>query len=343
MQVLHHGRAPARIGLAGGGTDLAAFADIHGGAVVNTTISRYATATVAPRDDGKIELISHQQEPHVRVFPRAGVQLGADFALPMATIRRVKQTWGLGEIGLTLTTKVDAPPGSGLGSSSALVVAILGALAQWQGIELDAHQVAELAYDIERSDLGITCGRQDQYAAAHGGFNLMEFSRGGVLVTPLDLSTETQDDVAEQLLLFDTGTSRKSGDVISDQLDRIGSNNHNEQKAMHDLRRLAYRVRDSLENGGAAEVGRILNFGMERKLRSSEMVGANGIEPLYRGALERGADGGKVSGAGGGGFLVLTCPASARATVTSWMISQGCTPFDVALTPSGLDTWTSTG
>jgi len=319
------GRAPVRLGLAGGGTDVASYADQFGGAVVNITISRFATASLEERFDGQV-VVDATDIGQTSRFPAGDLPPDPDTCtLQLAVLRRASVSLGLDCPPLTLQTSVDVSPGTGLGSSSALVVAIVAALCRYQQRSLGEHEIAELAYEIERYELGSSCGRQDQYAAAYGGLNFMEFSQDHVDVTPLAISPSLRHELETHLMLFDTGRTRPSSDVIADQVARVAADRNGELEAMHELRRLAHHARGAIENGDLDGLGAILSSGMTHKLRSSSRIGGNHIAHLYRECVRLGATGGKVSGAGGGGFILLSCPVDVQPKITKMMRSQGCT------------------
>ena len=203
-------KAPLRLGLAGGGTDVSPFADLYGGSILNATINLYAHATIIPNDNNTIELIALDQDKRQSHDSSLNLELDGQLDLLKGVYNRIAKDYLDKPLSFTLQTHVDAPPGSGLGSSSTLVVAIIGAFAHWLKLPLGEYDVAHLAYEIERIELGLAGGRQDQYAATFGGFNFMEFYKDDkVIVNPLRVKTKYVNELQHNMVLFYTGTSRR--------------------------------------------------------------------------------------------------------------------------------------
>jgi D-glycero-alpha-D-manno-heptose-7-phosphate kinase len=173
--MIFRSRAPLRLGLAGGGTDVSPYSDLYGGAVLNATISMYAYATIEPRDDGKIVFNSIDRSKRLEFESKEFLEIDGNLDLLKGVYNRIVKDFAKKPLSFELTTYVDAPPGSGLGSSSTLVVAIIGAFAEWLNLPLGEYDIAHLAYEIERKDLGMAGGKQDQYAATFGGFNFIRY------------------------------------------------------------------------------------------------------------------------------------------------------------------------
>ncbi|MEM2507583.1 MAG: dehydrogenase, partial [Nitrososphaeria archaeon] len=227
-------RAPLRLGLAGGGTDVSPYCDLYGGAVLNATISMYAYATIEPTDDNRIVLQSVDKRTTLEFSSLPELEIDGNLDLLKGVYNRIIKQFKLQPLSFKLTTYVDAPAGSGLGTSSALVVAIVSAFAEWLGLPLGEYDVAHLAYEIERIDLGMSGGKQDQYAASFGGFNFMEFyANDKVIVNPLRIKRDVINELQFNLLLYYTGTSRLSSKIIEAQIQEIKSKKEKPLEAMH--------------------------------------------------------------------------------------------------------------
>jgi D-glycero-alpha-D-manno-heptose-7-phosphate kinase len=212
-----------------------------------------------------------------------------------------------------LTTFVDAPPGSGLGTSSTLVVTILGAFTEWLGLPLGEYDLAKLAYEIERVDLGMAGGKQDQYAATFGGVNFMEFSRDDkVIVNPLRVNQKYLDELSYNIILYHTETSRLSSKIIEQQSSNVTNKNEKTIEAMHNLKEQAVMMKEALLKGDLDKIGQILDFGWQNKKNMASGITNHWIDEIYTTAIRNGATGGKVSGAGGGGFIFFYCPGNTR-------------------------------
>lgn len=333
-------KAPLRLGLAGGGTDVAPYSDLFGGAILNATISLYAYATIVPRDDGKIAFHSIDKEEYLE-FERTKI-LPVDRALSLhkGIYNRVVKDFIKKPLSFTLSTSVDAPAGSGLGTSSTLVVAILGAFAEWLKLPLGEYDLAKLAYDIERVDLGMAGGKQDQYAATFGGVNFMEFSANDkVIVNPLRIKDIYLNELAHNLVLFYTQTSRLSSKIIEAQSANVISNNQKSIDAMHQLKKQSVMMKEALLKGNLDKVGEILDFGWTFKKQMADEISNSLLDELYETAKANGATGGKISGAGGGGFMIFYCPGDNRSRVIESLKPFGGEAKRYEFTTQGLVTW----
>ena len=340
--MLIRSKAPLRLGLAGGGTDVSPYSDLYGGAILNATISLYAYTTIEPLDNGKI-IFSSPDTGLEEVYDSAEV-LDTDgfFVLSKGVYNRVVRDFTRKPLSFRITCHVDSPAGSGLGTSSTLVVSILGAFAEWLKLPLGEYDMARLAYEIERLDLGMAGGKQDQYAATFGGFNFMEFLPDDkVIVNPLRIRQRYQDELAHNLLLYYTLTSRVSADIIKGQVRNVSDRKQSSIEAMHRLKEQAVWMKESLLKGDIDAIGEILNFGWEHKKRTAEGITNNMLDSIYNTALSAGATGGKVSGAGGGGFMFFYCPATTRYAVEKALCSQFSGQVKrYEFTQEGLKTWT---
>ena len=340
--MIFRAKSPLRIGLAGGGTDVSPYADLHGGAILNATVSLFATATIEPRGDGLIVLDSRDLGECVTVEVAAQLPIDGALDLLKGVYNRLVRDYGLAPQGFTLTTEVDAPKGSGMGTSSTVTVTVLGAFAEWLRLPLGEYDVARLAYEIERVDLGMSGGRQDQYAATFGGFNFMEFyADEKVIVNPLRVKRSYQKELEHNLLLYYTGTSRLSARIIDQQtaaFAKTGPSNASIEAA-HALKRQAYAMKEALLMGRLAEIGELLDFGWQNKKRMASGITNAVIDELYDAALAAGATGGKISGAGGGGFMTFYCPGTSRHRVASTLADYGGEVRPFTFVGEGMVSW----
>jgi D-glycero-alpha-D-manno-heptose-7-phosphate kinase len=334
-------KAPLRLGLAGGGTDVAPYSELFGGAILNATISMYAYATIIPRDDNQIILNSIDKCERY-IFESADVlPVNGKLDLLKGIYNRVVRDYTKKPLAFELTTYVDAPPGSGLGTSSTLVVAILGAFAEWLGLPLGEYDLARLAYDIERIDLGMAGGKQDQYAATFGGVNFMEFSKDDkVIVNPLRIRERYLDELAHNLVLYHTETSRLSSTIIEQQSKNVTNRNEKTIEAMHKLKEQAVMMKEALLKGELGKIGEILDFGWQFKKNMASGITNQLLDDIYSTAMENGATGGKVSGAGGGGFMFFYCPGITRSAVIEALRKFGGQAKRYEFTGKGLSAWT---
>lgn len=335
-------KAPLRLGLAGGGTDVSPYSDLYGGAILNATISLYAYTTIEPLDNGKI-IFSSPDAGLEEVYDAAEV-LDTDgfFVLTKGVYNRVVKDFTHRPLSFRITSHVDSPAGSGLGTSSTLVVSILGAFAEWLKLPLGEYDLARLAYEIERIDLGMAGGKQDQYAATFGGFNFMQFLQDDkVIVNPLRIRQRYQDELAHNLLLYYTETSHVSAEIIQGQIDNVKANKASSLEAMHQLKKQASMMKESLLKGDIDAIGDILNLGWEEKKKTASRISNPLLEDIYTTALQAGATGGKVSGAGGGGFMFFYCPNTSRYAVEKALCSKFAGQVKrYEFTQEGLKTWT---
>ncbi|MBP6978521.1 MAG: dehydrogenase [Bacteroidales bacterium] len=333
-------KAPLRIGLAGGGTDLGNYADRYGGAVLNATISMYAYATIQPRQDGHI--VIHALDRNIVLDTPVSTELPMKEGLYLhaGVYHRIVKDFVNKPLSFELTTLVDAPPGSGLGSSSTLVVAILGAFAEWLKIPLGEYDIAQLAYEIERIDLKMAGGKQDQYAATFGGVNFMEFYKDNkVIVNPLRINESNLNELSYNLILYNTEVSRLSNQIIETQQKNVLEQRISSIQAMHGIREQAFMMKEALLRGELEKIGEILDFGWHHKKQMAQGITNPYLDEIYDTALKAGATGGKISGAGGGGFMVLYCPGNSRGAVLRALQRFGGQVKRYGFTAKGLTTW----
>jgi D-glycero-alpha-D-manno-heptose-7-phosphate kinase len=334
-------KAPLRLGLAGGGTDVAPFSEIYGGAILNATISMYAYATIQPRNDGMILLSSMDKKEFFTLDSVEQLTIDGKLDLHKGIYNRIVRDFSHKPLSFELSTYVDAPPGSGLGTSSTLVVAIVGAFAEWLNLPMGEYDLAHLAYEIERNDLGMAGGKQDQYAATFGGVNFMEFFEDDkVIVNPLRIREKYLDELAHNLILYHTETSRLSSKIIEQQTKNVLAKNVKSLEAMHKLKDQAVMMKEAILMGELDKIGNILDFGWQFKKNLAEGVSNAFLDEIYETAMQNGATGGKISGAGGGGFMFFYCPGNTRSKVIEALRKFGGQTKRYEFTSKGLSTWT---
>ena len=334
-------KAPLRIGLAGGGTDVSPYTDQYGGAILNATISLFAYAFLKLRDDHQVVLkaMDKQEEVNIEVSPL--LRLDGNLDLAKGVFNRLVKDFNIPVKGFELTTYVDAPPGSGLGSSSTLVVAILGAFVEAFKLPLGEYDVAHLAYSIEREDLKMAGGRQDQYAATFGGFNFMEFyEQDRVIVNPLRIKNWVINELEVSLILYYTGISRYSSQVIEDQIQNVQEKNEQAIAATHQLKKEAILFKEALLKSDFMGIAEILRTSWEAKKKLSKLISNPQIDRIYQVARETGAYSGKISGAGGGGFIIFMVDPTKKIAVIKALKSEGGQVINFHFTKYGTQAWT---
>lgn len=342
--MIYRSKAPLRIGLAGGGTDVSPYCDLYGGAILNVTLSLYAHATIEPLEGKTIVLQGMDRKEDQRWedgVDRESLPIDGKLDLLKGVYNRIRKDYGWPGGGFRLSTFVDAPAGSGLGTSSTLVVAIIGAFAEMLRLPLGEYDMAHLAYDIERQDLKMAGGRQDQYAATFGGVNYMEFYKEDkVIVNPLRVKQQYLFELENNLLLYYTATSRESARIIEVQSRNVADKKEKSIEAMHQLKHQAQLMKEALLMGRIHEIGEILDFGFRQKQKMADGISNALIDEIYERARSAGATGGKISGAGGGGFMTFYCPGIAKYRVMEVLAGLGghCQPYQ--FTGHGLTTWT---
>lgn len=340
-----------RLSFAGGGTDVAPFPDREGGLVLNSTIDRYAFGALTERDDDRITIESLDLNLAVEFSHRDEVQLGGQLDLVTAAIQRLggRRRGGGGgpgrrradhyDKGFDLILETSAPPGSGLGSSSALVVCLVGLLNRFYGRGLDSYQVAEVAVAIEREELGLLGGLQDQYSSSFGGFNFMEFEPTRTVVNPLRIRESIVDELESNLLLCFTGSTRAGDRVIEDQTRRYEADEGATVDGLRAQKHLAVEMKDALLRGELVRFGELLHQAWQAKRAMSPRIPSGFIDEAYELALEAGAIGGKVTGAGGGGYMVFYCRYDRKHHVAEALRAAGGEIADFAFEHRGLRTW----
>jgi D-glycero-alpha-D-manno-heptose-7-phosphate kinase len=334
--MLIRSKAPLRVSFAGGGTDVPPFPQTEGGCVLSATINKYAFGTLRPRDNGHIRIES--LDFGLTVECDLQVELAYDGKLDMAKAA-IRNLGGQSSSGFDLFLHTDVPPGSGLGSSSTLMIAVVGLLKEFKGLPLTNYEIAELAYTLERRELGIKGGLQDQYAAAFGGFNFIEFLDKNVVVNPLRITQDTVNELEHNLLLCFTGTTRVSDSIINDQTERYERSEKDTVSGLRTQKQLALEMKKALLHGRLDDFGDMLNTAWEYKKKMSPKISNPAIDELYSEAREAGALGGKIMGAGGGGFMLFYCPFERKHKIAARLKQIGASLTEFAFEDHGLQTW----
>jgi D-glycero-alpha-D-manno-heptose-7-phosphate kinase len=341
MSIVRHlvrAKAPLRISFCGGGTDVSPYPEERGGVVLSATIDRYAYSTVRPKRGTGLTVRSLDygivlfHDDIRRPLPYDGNLDLAKAAINRMNIRK-------GGSGLELYIHADAPPGSGLGSSSTLVVALLSALSLWKRVPMTSYEIAEMAFRIERSDLGIHGGKQDQYSAAFGGFNFIEFTRDTTIVNPLRLSQETLNELEYNLILCNIGGTRLSGGIIEKQVKNYVEGKAGVLSAMDELKQLTIAMKNCLLRGKVHDFGALLHAAWENKKRMANVISSPRIDEIYELARKKGALGGKITGAGGGGHMLFYCPFDRKLRVRESLEKHGVASIPFHFESLGCQAW----
>jgi D-glycero-alpha-D-manno-heptose-7-phosphate kinase len=333
-------RAPLRLGLGGGGTDVSPFSDIYGGSVLNATISFYAYATVSDRNDGKVRFYAADREESWEGEASSFIPIEGALKLHKGVYNRIVRDFCGGRpLPVTLTTAADVPAGSGLGASSTLVVAMVQALREYLALPLGEYDVAHLAYMIERDDVGLEGGKQDQYAACFGGFNFMEFYADRVIVNPLRLKRSIIAEFEAGLVLCYTGTSRESAEIIAQQVESVRARKSGPVEAMKEVKRDAQLMKELVLKGDLFGFAEVLGRSWESKKRMATRISNPHIDELYEIARRSGAYAGKVSGAGGGGFMMFMVDPTCRPKVIDALSRANGQVLTCHFTKDGANAW----
>lgn len=340
--LLVRARAPLRLGLAGGGTDVSPFCDLHGGYVLNAAVDLYAYASVELLGSPTIAFEAADKEV---IFE--GSALGrfsppdSALALHFGVYRRIVRDFCGGiPFGTKLVTHSDAPPGSGLGASSTLVVAMVHAFAEALNLPLGEYELAHLAYEIERIDLKLAGGKQDQYSASFGGVNFMEFgAEGNVLVNPLRIKPWIVSELESSMLLFFTGVSRESSDIIDQQVRNVRGGSRSPIDALLSVKDEALRMKAALLKGDFGAFVASMRRSWDSKKRTATSVSNDHLDDIYHTACTAGALAGKVSGAGGGGFMMFFVEPSAKPRVIKALSGFPGQVFSCHFTKTGSQAW----
>jgi D-glycero-alpha-D-manno-heptose-7-phosphate kinase len=311
-------RAPMRVSFGGGGTDLEAYFAKYGGLVISTSIDKYFYAIITTDESDDLQVISADYRSLFRHSPYSDLFWNGDLALPKAVLHH----FGIRR-GINLFVASEVPPGTGLGSSSAATVTLVQATSTLLEQPMTKQQIAELASYIEITKMGMPIGKQDQYASSFGGLNKFIFTSEGVTVEPLNIALDTRVMLERRLMLFFTGSSRESTSILKHQRQSTQNQDEAVLKALHTIKQVAVEVQACLEQGNLDEFARLLHYSWQQKRRLAPGLSSDFIDQCYGLALEQGASGGKITGAGGGGFLLLYCHEQAQDAVTRTLEAQG--------------------
>jgi D-glycero-alpha-D-manno-heptose-7-phosphate kinase len=297
-------RSPVRISFGGGGTDLPSYFEKYGGAVLSTTINKYFYTILQKRTDGKIQVISSDLRVAETWHDIARMSVrGSQLEIPLSVIKELECS-----VSIDLFLASEIQPGTGLGSSASVCVGVLKTLATYLDLHLSKYQLAERAFHIAHNVLGKPVGKQDEYAAAFGGLNYISFqSDGKVHVEPLTLRPDLVRELQSSLMLFFTGAAHNSWHILEEQKSLASHTNGAALESMHQIRGASDQMREALSKGDFRAFGGLLHHSWEAKKRVSDKISNSLIDEAYSVARQSGALGGKITGAGGGGFLLLFC------------------------------------
>lgn len=330
-------KTPLRISFAGGGTEVEPYLSERGGAVLSSTIDKYAYSSLYFKQDSSVHVASLDYDIVAKYDVDEPLIEGDKLSLVKAVIRRLSPENT--DQGLEIFLHSDAPPGSGLGSSSTVVVALIGAFKHWLHLPLTNYEIADLAYQIERMDLNIRGGKQDQYAATFGGFNFIEFHRNTTIVNPLRVPSYTLNELHYNLLLCYTGKTRLSAHIIEDQVKGYVQRQKSVIRAMDELKHIAVDLKNALLQDRLNDFGALLHEAWMNKKKMATQVSDPNIDELYETALKHGALGGKISGAGGGGYMFFYCKSNKKHIIAEQLERLGAKVVDFNFDFEGLQTW----
>ena len=328
-------KAPLRISLGGGGTDVYPYTENFGGAIISTTIDRYANVTIKENKENLLRVIS-QDYNLLEIFDSiSDLRNNGKLDLVRASFRFLN----LNRTNIDTILHVDAPPVSGLGSSSALTVALVGAIKNLQNKTLEPYDISHTAYVIEREEAKIKGGMQDQYASAFGGFNFIEFKKNSVKVHPIRLRPEIKNELFASLILCDTCDTRLSANILERQINSYEQKNEIILKNLHLIKQIEYDMKNSLIKGNIKEIGEMLHDNWVLKKTLDKEISNSKIDKIYDSAISAGAIGGKLLGAGGGGHLLFVADPENKIHVENELQKSGCTIVKFNFDENGLQTW----
>jgi D-glycero-alpha-D-manno-heptose-7-phosphate kinase len=335
-------KAPLRLGFAGGGTDIADYYNKYGGYVFNATVDMYAYCIIEPKDDGKIYFIAADLDKREEYDSTPVVPVNNTLQLHCGVYNHIVAAYNNNKpLSFEMTTYSDAPAGSGLGSSSTMVVAIIKAYVEWLNLPLGEYDIAALAYKIERIDLGLAGGKQDQYAATFGGFNFMEFYQDEkVIVNPLRLKRWIRNELEASMTLYYTGVSRESANIIKEQIEHTKRCDARNMEGMHELKKQSVLMKEALLKGDFTGFSNCLLNAWLAKKNVASSISNSFLEELYQYAMDNGAESAKISGAGGGGFMMIFCNPKKRIQLVRALKEKGGLVLTPSFTEIGTQAWT---
>jgi len=327
-------KAPLRISFGGGGTDISPYPEEKGGVTLSATISKYTYCTLVPQNNSSITVKSLDYDTLIKYNLDDDLRYDDELSLVKAALK----VMGV-KAGFDLFLHSDAPPGSGLGTSSTLVVAIVGAFKHWLKLPFTNYDIAELAYQIERNEAGIKGGKQDQYASTFGGFNFIEFLPTNTIVNPLRIKADTLNELEYRLVLCYTGKTRLSAGIINDQVTSYIQANEDVVQALDQIKELAIAMKNAILLDKVDEFGQLLHEAWCTKRKLSTKVTDSDIDELYETAKKYGAIGGKLLGAGGGGYLLLLCEFDKRHILAEKLEKSGGRIVNFTFDLQGMQSW----
>lgn len=332
--MLIRGKAPLRVSFSGGGSDVSPYCDEFGGCVLSTTIGMYIFGALEVRDDNQVNIFSLEYDELVKYDLGSEIADGDKLSFLRAVIRRLNPPRGL-----NLYLHGDAPPGTGLGSSGAISALIVGLLNHAFNLTLTKYAMADVAYVVEHDDLGRAVGRQDHYSAVFGGMNFMEFSSEGTVVVPLRVEPWILEELGYHVQLFYTRKKRESTDIVATQVEYYKQRRSETMDALAEMKELTRRMQRCLLKGEMRRFGELLHAAWENKKKMNPGTANRYLDELYAAAREAGAIGGKVLGAGGGGFFLFYTPFMKKGRVTDALVKLGAQPVPFVLDHAGMQTW----
>jgi len=340
----YRSRAPLRLGLGGGGTDVSPYSDNQGGSVINATIDLYAHAILIPNNNNKINFHAIDLNECFEQESISSIKIDnvGFVTLHIGVYNKIVKKFNFNNpLSFELYTYADAPPGSGLGTSSTMVVCIIKVFFEWLKINLSEYDIAQMAYEIEREDLKIKGGKQDQYASVFGGFNFIEFGPGKtrVLVNPLRINKWIINELESITILFYTGISRESSKIIADQINKTELNDYFINELMNKIKNDAILIKEYLLKGDVANYSLKINDSWNYKKMLSNNISNESLDDIYNKALNAGAVAGKISGAGGGGVFMFIVPVHKRMNVISELNNLDGRVINFHFTNIGAESW----
>ena len=331
-------QTPLRLGLAGGGTDINLYCDTYTGYVLNATISLFVHCTLIERGDNKIIFDSPDTGGYCEYESTLNLENDGKLDIFKAVYNRIVKDYAKKPLSFSLHTYSDVPSGSGLGGSSTLVVGMLKIYAEWLNLPLGEYEIAKLAYEIEREDLGIVGGAQDQYAATFGGFNFMEFyADKRVIVNPLRIRNYIVSELESRVVLYFTNITREAKDIEEHKKGKLGDSKSLE--AMHSIKQDAIDMKEALFRADFKRLGEILERSWRSKKTISEIVSNDELERIYHLAVSNGAYSGKTSGAGAGGFMFFLCEPTQKYRLCELLNKQGGYVANFSFIKEGAKSW----
>jgi D-glycero-alpha-D-manno-heptose-7-phosphate kinase len=317
-------RSPVRISFGGGGTDLASYYEKYGGVVVSASINKYIYTILEMRLDDRIQIISSDLQLNQTVSDAYHLKYGEGLDIPVAVLKHFNV-----QRGLNIFMASEIPPGTGLGSSGAVTVNMINTINQLERLKLDKKEMAELAYKIEFHDLGMPIGKQDEYASAFGGINFITFNKNGTTeVEPIKIPREVRLRLETDVMRFFTGRTRESANILRSQDRSTKDQSGTVIDSLHAIKQVAFDVKKAIESGDLVEFGRLLDHSWQTKKNLAQGITNPRIDKLMDIAKKNGALGGKLTGAGGGGYMMLFCEKANQKPLTKALVAEGLSPLD---------------